>query len=341
MEKQVSFTDIEFNANKKKKTSKELFFEKIESIAPIAEWCGLIKEHYYANKTGRPAIPLENMFRVYIVSHCFNLSDMATEDACVECISVSKFVGGVHPDATTVCKFRKLLETNNLNEKFFTAFNRRLEQEKLMLRTGTIIDATIIDAPDSNKNKEKRPNPNMSSTYKRGKHFFGCKAHVAVDSTNGFVRSVVATTAKVADIAVASELLTGEETSVWGDAGYTGIAKREEICEKFSDGSGVLERVKVHGRNVDRQRKRDGIEFIINAKKRHELTPEQKEEEKEKSRVRIKVEHVFQKLKHIFGYRKTRYQTVEKTYNKLVFLFAMANTFRYVQVQERLKKAAK
>jgi IS5 family transposase len=116
------------------------------------------------------------MFRVYLAAHCFNLSDEATEDIYVECISVSKFVGGVHPDATTICKFRGLLEKNGLNEKFFSAFNTRLENEKLMLKTGTIVDATIIDAYDSNKNKDKRANPNMSSTYKHGKHYFGCKA---------------------------------------------------------------------------------------------------------------------------------------------------------------------
>jgi IS5 family transposase len=144
----------------------------------------------------------------------------------------------------------------------------------------------------------------------------------------------------VSDISVANELLTGEESAVWGDAAYTAIDKREEVCEKFSDGSGETKRVKVHGRNVTRKRKRGNINFIINVKGKRDLTPEQKEEEKEKSRIRITVEHAFQKLKHIFGYRKTRYRTVEKTHNKLVFLFAMANVLTYSQVQKRTKPTA-
>ena len=230
---QMGFSAMEF-ATKKKQTRRERFLGQIETATPWALLVGLIEPFYPKGERGRPPIGLERMLRMYIVQQCFGLSDEGTEDTLYDSQSIRAFVGvdlsreGA-PDATTLLHFRRLLERNDLTQAIFAAINGHLAEQGLLLREGTIVDATIIAAPPSTKNRAKARDPEMHQTKKGNEWHFGMKAHIGVDAVSGLVHTVVGTAANVSDISQAANLLHGEESSVHADAGYLGLEKREEM----------------------------------------------------------------------------------------------------------------
>jgi len=328
MGNQISFSEIEFQ-NKRKQTKKEIFFAKMEKLVPLGEWCEIIRPYYYEYGNGRQPIQLEIMLKMYLVSQWYNLSDPETEDILNENLAARSYVGitGSAPDETTLCKFRHMLEANKLNEKIFAEFNKQLEKEEIIIKKGTIVDATIIDAPNSRKNADKKPTPEMGSTYKRNQYYYGMKAHIGVDKDSGIVHSLTTTAANVRDIEAANSVLHGKEEEIYGDAGFIGIEKRVEICEKYQTGNGEIEWLR-HSRKRPPYlvcKKKEGVKFLINQNRSKVTTPEQKEEERKKSVIRAKVEHAFCIIKHYFKFRKTRYRTLAKNKNKLLMLFTLAN----------------
>ena len=334
MEQQLKFSDLEYSS-KRKKTKKEIFLAKMDEFVPLDEWCNIIKPYYYMNGNGRQPTPLPVMLKMYLVSQWYTLSDEACEDLLAENLTVKKYVGyhGDAPDATTLCKFRHLLEKHSLAATLFNHFTALLKSKNIILSEGTIVDATIISAPQSTKNKDHARNPEMSSTKKGSNYYHGLKAHIGMDRDSGYVHSVATTTASIADIAAASKVLHGNEEEIHGDAGYVGIEKREEICELYHDESGVLEEIKKDGKKVFVLKKKENIKFTINKRRKSVKTDEEKELERIKSKVRCKVEHAFGTVKHIFGFRKSRYRTIAKNHTKLLMLFALANLLRYTRAQ--------
>lgn len=335
--KQISFSEIEFG-NKRKKTQKEVFFERMENIVPLKEWCELIRPYYYERGNGRQPKELEIMLKLYLVSQWFNLSDNGAEDMANENMSVRKYIGisGDAPDATTLCKFRSIMEKNGITEKIFKSFNVKLEQEHVILHEGTIVDATIIEAPTSKKNKSHQRTPEMGATKKNDKKYYGSKAHIGIDKDSKIVHSVSITPANVNDIEEVGNLVHGQEQEIYADAGYIGMEYKVGICEKFQDGSGEVEWIKNKSHNSKRKLvcvKRNDVKFEISKKRNTITTEEEKEQERKKSSVRIHVEHVFAVIKERFGCRKILYRTLNKVKTKLLMLFTLANVLTYSRMK--------
>ncbi len=233
MTHQTSFTHAEFAA-KKKTTRREKFLARMEEVIPWAQLLAVIEPHYPKGERGRPPVGLERMLRVYFLQQWYGLADEALEDALYDSQALQQFARidlsaeGV-PDATTLLKFRRLLETHDLCKGLFSAINADLTARGLLLREGTLVDATLIAAPPSTKNKEKKRDPEMHQTKKGNQWYFGMKAHIGADRDSKLVHTVVVTAANVADITQTAELLHGQEKQVHADAGYTGVEKRAEI----------------------------------------------------------------------------------------------------------------
>ena len=233
---QSSFSELEYGA-KKKVTRRDRFLAEIEAITPWSELeRKLIPFYPSTGGRGRPPIGLSRMLRMYVVQQCFGLSDEGIEDALYDSLAIRRFVGidlsrESAPDATALLKFRHLLETHQLTESIFNAINAHLAEKGLLLREGSIVDATLIAAPPSTKNREGKRDPEMHQTKKGQQWYFGMKAHIGVDAHSGVVHTVVGTAANVSDVTQAQALLHGEETEVFGDAGYQGVEKRDENLE--------------------------------------------------------------------------------------------------------------
>ena len=233
--KQQSFSDMEYS-NRRKKTKRDEFLEIMNEIIPWDEWVALIKPYYFDGRRGCPPLGIEKMLRMYLLQCWFNLSDEGVEDAIYDSYALRKFVGidfmtEQVPDATTLLHFRHLLENSNLGRAMFEGIKRFMDETGHIMHGGTIVDATIINAPSSTKNAEHARDPEMHQTKKGNEWRFGMKIHVGVDAGTGAVVSVEATAANVHDIAVASKLLREDDTVVYGDSGYLGIEKRPEIAE--------------------------------------------------------------------------------------------------------------
>lgn len=337
MERQISFSELEYQ-NKSKKVRKEIFFEKMEKLIPLQEWCELIRPYYYEKGNGRQAKDLEIMLKMYLVSQWFNLSDPETEDMLNDSMSVRNYVGitGNAPDETTLCRFRHILEKNGLTEKIFKSFKEKLEREHIILHEGTIVDATIIESPTSKKNKTQQRTPEMGATKKNNRHYYGSKAHIGMDKDSKIVHSVSITAANVNDIEEAGKLVHGKEKEVYGDAGYIGIEYKVGICEKFQDGSGETEWIKNKNHTSKRMlvcKKRKDIKFEISKKRNTIQTVEERESERKKSSIRIHVEHVFAVIKERFRCRKILYRTMNKVKAKLLMLFTLANVLTYSRIK--------
>ena len=236
--KQETFTDIEYSF-RKKKTRREEFLEIMDEIIPWDEWVGVIEPYYPKGKRGRPPMGIEKMLRMYLLQIWFNLSDPATEDAIYDSYAMRKFTGidfmaEAVPDETTLCKFRHLLEANGLNKLFFDAINRVMVKTGHMMKGGTIVDATIINAPSSTKNAEKARDSEMHQTKKGNKWKFGMKCHIGVDAGSGLVHTMTVTAANVHDITQAAALIRADDEVVYGDSGYLGIQKRPEVAGALS-----------------------------------------------------------------------------------------------------------
>jgi IS5 family transposase len=254
------------------------------------------------------------MLRMYFLQQWYGLADEALEDAIYDSQAMQGFAridlasDGV-PDATTLLKFRRLLETHDLCHGLFNAINADLTARGLMMREGTLVDATLIAAPPSTKNKERQRDPEMHQTRKGNQWYFGMKAHIGADRDSKLVHTVVVTAANVSDITKTAELLHGQETQVHADAGYTGVEKREEIT--------ALDRP------IDWQiaRKRGAIKKMAEGAEKETLEAS----EKVKAAVRAFVEHPFHIIKNIFGHRKVRYRGLAKNGHQLHILFGLAN----------------
>lgn len=236
MTKQASFSELEYAA-KKRQTRRDRFLAEIEAVTPWAELARTITPFYpISGGRGRPPIGLARMLRMYAAQQCFGLSDEGVEDALYDSQAIRRFVGidlarEAAPDATTLLKFRRLLEAHQLTESIFNTINAHLAQKGLLLREGTIVDATLIAAPPSAKNREGKRDEEMHQTKKGNQWHFGMKAHIGVDAQSGLVHTVIGTAANVSDVTQAQALLHGDETDAFGDAGYQGVEKRAESLD--------------------------------------------------------------------------------------------------------------
>lgn len=294
-----------------KTTRRAQFLLDMDRIIPWPELSAAVQTVYpkISENGGRPPIPVERMLRIYFLQLWFNLSDPAVEEALYDSVAMRSFAGidlGVEgvPDETTVCKFRHLLERHRLGKTLLTAVNDHLQRSGIKIAKGTIVDATIIGAPSSTKNRDGQRDPEMHQTAKGKQWYFGMKAHVGVDSRTKLVHTVLASAANVPDRDALPYLLHGQETRVWGDQGYQGqravIRARAPRAKDFTN-----RRYRHHGT----------INEIEKAKNRN------------KSRVRAKVEHVFGVIKNIFGFRKVRYRGLAKNLHRLEVTAALANLY--------------
>lgn len=323
--KQQTFSDIEYSG-RKRITKREEFLNIMNEIIPWDEWVEYIKPHYPTGKRGRPPKGIEKMLRMYLLQSWFNLSDEGLEDAIYDSYAMRKFMGinfceEQAPDATTLLKFRHLIEEHKIAKQLFSAINYVIEQSGYMMRGGTIIDATIINAPSSTKNADKKRDPEMHQTKKGNEWRFGMKCHIGVDAGSGFVHTVEATAANEHDITVAAKLIRDDDDVVYGDSGYLGIEKREEV--KSDE----------HLSTVEYRINRRPSSF---AKESGNAFGWDSFIENRKSSVRCKVEHAFRIVKVDFGYRKVAYRGLEKNLNRLYMLFASANLLMCVRAKRPL-----
>jgi IS5 family transposase len=235
--KQTSFSDAEF-ASKKRLTRRDCFLAEIEAVTPWPALVAALLPYYPKGEgRGRPPVGLERMLRMYIAQQCFGLSDEGIEDAIYDSQAIRGFVGidlthESAPDATTLLKFRRLLEKHNLTRRIFDEINGHLASKGLMMREGTIVDATLIAAPPSTKNRDEKRDPEMHQSKKGKNWFFGMKAHIGVDAKSGLTHTLVTTAGNVSDVTQTHNLLHGDEKMVFGDAGYQGADKRPENADK-------------------------------------------------------------------------------------------------------------
>lgn len=292
----------------RKKTRKEQFLDEMEVIIPWQDLTRAIEPFYpQPEGAGRRPVGIERMLRIHFLQHWFNLSDPAVEEALYDSRALRQFVGidlgrEPVPDETTVCKFRHLMEQHNLGDQLFHLVNRFLQENGLKVSRGTIVDASIIHAPSSTKNKKKQRDPEMHQTRKGNQWYFGMKAHIGVDSHTKLIHSVVATAANVHDSQVLGDLLHGNETRVWGDSAYTGqqhvLAEQAPAAKDFTQAKGSRNR---------------------------QLTEEDRTRNRNKSRVRAKVEHQFAVIKRQFGFSKVRYRGLAKNAHRLFVACALSN----------------
>ena len=310
---QRSFSDLEYGAVRRV-TRRERFLVEIDAVMPWSELLAVLEPFYpRRGKVGRPPVGLERMLRMYIAQQCFALSDEGTEDALYDSAAIRKFVGinigrETAPDATTLLKFRRMLEQHRLTERLFAVINQQLSKRGLILKEGTIVDATLIAAPSSTKNSTGERDPEMRQTKKGNNYYFGMKAHIGVDAKSGLVHTLVTTAANCHDVTQAHALLHGEESVAYGDAGYQGVEKREE--NQDSD---------VTWRTAKRPGKRKQFDTTTRIGKLQEQI------EQLKASIRAKVEHPFHVVKSLLGYRKVKYRGLAKNTAQLFTLFGIAN----------------
>ena len=305
--RQGTFSEAGFEKYQKK-TRKEKFLEEMEGVVPWGKLVEVIEPYYPKPEgAGRRPIGIERMLRIHFVQHWFNLSDPGVEEALYDSRALRRFVGidlgrEPVPDETTVCKFRHLLEEHRLGGKLFEEVNEYLKEFGMAVNRGTIVDATIIHAPSSTKNRQKARDPEMHQTRKGNQWYFGMKAHIGVDSRSKLIHSVEATAANVHDSRVLEKLLHGKEKRVWGDSAYSG---QKEVLAKAAPEARNWTQKKGH-----RYRK---------------LSEQDRASNRYKSRVRAKVEHQFGILKLRFGFATVRYRGLAKNAHRLVTACALSN----------------
>lgn len=305
---QLSFSDAEF-AGKRKKTRKEEFFAEMEQVVPWASLRKLIEPLYPVAGRGRRPYPLDTMLRVHLIQNWYGLSDPAMEEALYEVTPMRGFAGlslnGPIPDETTILNFRRLIEDNDLAPLILERINRYLKNHGLLLKNGTLVDATIIAAPSSTKNASGERDPEMHQTKKGEQWYFGMKAHIGVDADSGLVHTVTTTAANEADVDQLDELLHGKEAVVYGDSGYTGAHKhvgRKKLRWEIAARRGSIAKVK-------------------NARERAKL----QKAERSKASIRARVEHPFRVIKRQFGLMKVRFRGLAKNTAHVITLFALSN----------------
>ena len=317
---QLSFASYEF-AQKKRVTRREKFLREMEQVVPWTRLQALIEPKYPTfGRVGRQPIGLARMLRMYFLQQWFGLADEALEDAIYDSQSMREFVGidlarEAVPDATTLLKFRRLLEEHALTAQLFEGINAHLTERGLLLREGTMVDATIIAAPPSTKNQEHARDPEMHQTKKGNEWHFGMKAHIGADADSGLVHSLHTTAANESDVAHAHEVLHGQETHAFLDAGYTGVAKRAEVLQAQAEGK-IRSDIQWHvaaRRSTITKMAEGTLKTLTQAL------------ERVKAQVRARVEHPFHVVKNLFRHKKTRYKGLAKNEAQLYSLFGLAN----------------
>ena len=323
--KQMSLSETGFE-RKTKRTRKREFLDEMNLVVPWAELVSLIAPHAPAPgaKGGRPPFAVETMLRIHFLQQWFNLSDPAMEEALYDMALFREFVGldageDSLPDESTILRFRHLLEAHNLGLQILATVNATLAAKGLLLKSGTVVDATLIAAPSSTKNSSGERDPEMHQTKKGNQWHFGMKAHIGVDADSGLVHTVVGTAANVNDVTQAHALVHGEETDVFADAGYQGVDKRTE-----TQGLDVNWHVAMRPgkrKALDKSTPRGAILDQL---------------EQVKARIRAKVEHPFRVIKRQFGHVKVRYRGLLKNTAQLHTLFALSNLWmvRHTLLQE-------
>ena len=310
---QKSFSNFEYES-KRKQTRRDKFLGELNQIVPWEELENALEPYYpKVEGAGRRPIGLSRMLKILVAQNSFGYSDEGMEDAIYDSQAIRGFVGvdlsrEAAPDATTILKFRHLLDEHKLTKAIFEKINEYLTAKGLLLREGTIIDATLIAAPSSTKNKDKARDPEMHQSKKGNQWYFGMKAHIGVDVESGIVHTVVATAGNVSDVVQAHAVLHGEEKHVMADAGYIGIEKREENKDKTDIEWHIAA-------------KRSTIQKVTDENVRGAL----EKLERAKASIRSKVEHPFHVVKNLFKYRKVRYKRLAKNESQLFTLFGLAN----------------
>lgn len=301
----------------KARTRKKDFLKQIDRIVPWGEWVKKIKPYYYKGERGNKPYDIELMLRIYVLQNLYDLSDMGVKVEVIDSRSFSDFCGvdmpQQVPDGDTIGRFRNILSAHKLQEELFLQVAELLRSRGLILKKGTIVDSTIISAPTSTKNKEKKRDPDAHSVKKGNNWYFGYKAHIGVDSETGLAHSVKTTAANVHDVTVTEELLTREEEVVYGDAGYIGAEERENAVTENKSGKRIRYEI---------NRRRSSIKKLPETER-----SKAKEAEHGKSSVRAKVEHIFGVVKRLFHCRKTRYRGLAKQEQKMNMIFALANLY--------------
>lgn len=316
MKRQISLSMTGY-FDKGKQTKREQFLAEMERVVPWARLMALIEPHYPKGDQGaggRPALPLAIALRVYCLQQWYNLSDPAAEEALYDSLAMRRFAGVVSdsdviPDESSILRFRRLLETHRLTEQLFAEVNRHLGERGLLLGKGTIVDATIINAPSSTKNASGKRDPQMHQTKKGNQWYFGMKAHTGTDPEHGLVHTVVCTAANVHDATVVGELLHGQEEAMYGDSAYQ-AKELQQMAEDCGMHYQVCER----------------------AKRGRPLTERQKQRNRAISRIRAFGEHPYLVVKRLWGHVKVRYRGIAKNYAQMCTLFALANLYRVRQL---------
>ena len=316
MNRQMTLAEMndEFGAAR---TNKKEFLNKMDSVIPWETFVKEIEPYYYKGERGNKPYPLELMLRIYMLQNLYDLADMKEIYEILDSRAFTEFCcinsPDEVPDGDTIGRFRNLLNKYGLQQAIFETVVELLLQRGLILKKGTIVDSTFIEAPSSTKNKEKKRDPEAHSAKKGNTWHFGYKMHIGVDRDSGLVHHVKTTSANEHDVTATSELMHGEEETLNGDSGYIGADKRPEAIRKNKQGK--------------------KIKYIINRKQSsiNKLSKSgqyaAKKREHEKSSVRCKVEHVFAVVKRLYGYRKTRYRGLRKQMLKSYIMFALANLY--------------
>ena len=308
--KQKSFATTGFELITKR-TRKREFLDEMELVVPWADLVALIEPHAPSGKTGRPPFAVATMLRIHFMQQWFGLSDPAMEEALHDVPLYCEFArldAGITrlPDESTILRFRHLLEEYQLSLQLLATINATLASRGLMLKAGTVVDATLIAAPSSTKNSTGQRDPEMHQTKKGNQWHFGMKAHIGVDADSGLVHTVIGTPANVNDVTQGHGLLHGKETVVFADAGYQGASQRAQA-------SGV------HWHVAMRPGKRKALD------KHSPWGSLLDKAEQIKASMRAKVEHPFRAIKCQFGFTKVRYKGLAKNTAQLVTLFALSN----------------
>lgn len=294
-----------------KKTRKQIFLEQMEQVVPWAELVKVIAPYYPEGKTGRPPFSLQTMLRVHFMQQWFTLSDPGMEEAFFDTPLYREFAQleefGNLPDESTILRFRHWLEKHKLADEILATVNELLTSQGLLLKVGTVVDATLIAAPSSTKNKDHKRDPDMHSSKKGEQMYFGMKAHIGADADSGLVHTVRGTSGNVHDVTEGNSLLHGQEVMGFGDAGYQGVDKRPDAKQ------GVKWYIAM----------RPGKRRALNRDNAADALIDQAE--RLKAGIRAKVEHPFRVIKRQFGYVKVRYRGLKKNTAQLVTLFALSN----------------
>jgi IS5 family transposase len=295
--------------NYRKPTRRDEFLKTMDAIVPWTALCEVIAPKYPKVGHGRPPIGLERMLRIHFIQHWFNLADLACEEALYDSASLRRFVGidlgrEPVPDSTTITKFRKLLNDNKLGKALFAQVGKELQARGFKVNTGTIVDATIIGAPSSTKNADKARDPDMHQTRKGQQWYFGMKLHIGVDSQSGLAHSAVVTPANVHDKHPLPKLLHGNEQRVYGDSAYA--SQKELIVSKAPQAKDFTNQ---------RTRRNGVVDEVLKGKNRN------------KSRIRARVEHVFGVVKRLWGFGKVRYRGLQKNATRAFTALALANIY--------------